>query len=92
MPVPGLEVDPNAVLVDEVKVSLNSDAVRGHSKLQWSLPCSAITSFTSLDSMLTTTSIVNILLSESAQGETAVTRSHRKAGKCSVYMSDLAMQ
>ena len=76
-------VDPTAVLVDAVKVSLISDAVRGHSKLSGVYNVAA---------QLASQSGQHVDYDQYANlVDSAVARSPRKAGKCSVYMSDLAI-
>ena len=88
-------VDPTAVLVDAVKVSLISDAVRGHPKLSGVYNVAAQLA-SQPGQHVDYDQYVNLLLSECAQVDSAIARSPRKAVKCSavkcsVYMSDLAI-
>ena len=93
-------VDPTAVLVDAVKVSLISDAVRGHPKLSGVYNVAAQLA-SQPGQHVDYDQYVNVLLSECAQVDSAIARSPRKAVKCSavkrsavkcsVYMSDLAI-
>ena len=83
-------VDPTAVLVDAVKVSLISDAVRGHPKLSGVYNVAAQLASQS-GQHVDYDQYANLLLSECAQVDSAVARSPRKAGKCSIYISDLAI-
>ena len=83
-------VDPTAALVDAVKVSLISDSVRGHPKLSGVYNVAAQLASQS-GQHVDYDQYANLLLSECAQVDSAVARSPRKAGECSVYMSDLAI-
>ena len=90
-------VDPTAVLVDAVKVSLISDAVRGHPKLSGVYNVAAQLA-SQPGQHVDYDQYVNLLLSECAQVDSAIAQSPRKAVKCStvnckcsVYMSDLAI-
>ena len=83
-------VDPTATLVDAVKLSLISDAVRGHPKLSGVYNVAAQLALQS-GQHVDYDQYANLLLSECAQVDSAVTQSPRKAGKCSVYMSELAI-
>ena len=88
-------VDPTAVLVDAVKVSLISDAVRGHPKLGGVYNVAAQLA-SQPGQHVNYDQYVNLLLSECAQVDSAIARSPRKAVKCSavkcsIYMSDLAI-
>ena len=83
-------VDPTAALVDAVKVSLISDSVRGHPKLSGVYNVAAQLASQS-GQHVDYDQYANLLLSECAQVDSAVARSPRKAVKCSVYMSDLAI-
>ena len=83
-------VDPTAALVDAVKVSLISDSVRGHPKLSGVYNVAAQLASQS-GQHVDYDQYANLLLSECAQVDSAVARSPRKAGKCSVYMSDLTI-
>ena len=93
-------VDPTAVLVDAVKVSLISDAVRGHPKLSGVYNVAAQLA-SQPGQHVDYDQYVNLLLSECAQVDSAIARSPCKAVKCSavkcsaikcsVYMSDLAI-
>ena len=83
-------VDLTAILVDAVKVSLNSDSVCGHPKLSGVYNVAAQLASQS-GQHVDYDQYANLLLSECAQVDSAVARSPRKAGECSVYMSDLAI-
>ena len=83
-------VDLTAALVDAVKLSLIFDAVHGHPKLGGVYNVAAQLASPS-GQQVNYDQYANLLLSECAQVDPAVARSPRKAGKCSVYMSELAI-
>ena len=90
-------VDPTAALVDAVKLSFISDAVRGHPKLSGVYDV-AVQLASHAGQRVNYDQYSDLLLSECAQVDSvtqsppkAITQSPRQASKCSVYMSDLTI-
>ena len=86
----GTPVRGLATLGDAVKLSLISDAVRGHPKLSGVYNVAAQLAPQS-GQHVNYGQYANLLLSECAQVDSAIIWSPHKAGKCSVYISELAI-
>ena len=83
-------VDPTATLVDAVKLTLITNAVRGHPKLSGVYNV-AVQLASQTGRRVDYDQYSDLLLSECAQADAAFAQSPRKAVKCSIYMSDLAI-
>ena len=83
-------VDASAALSDSVKLTLLTNAVRGHTKLS-SVHNVAIQLASHFGHAVDFTKYSELLLSECAQVDSALAHSSRKSGKRSVYFTDLTM-
>ena len=83
-------VDPDAALVDAVKLTLITNAVRGHPKLS-GVHNVSIQLASHTGQRVNYDQYSDLLLSECAQVDSAFAQSSRKTSKRSVYMSDLSI-
>ena len=83
-------VDASAALSDSVKLTLLTNAVRGHTKLS-SVHNVAIQLASHFGHAVDFTKYSELLLSECAQVDSAVAHYSRKSGKRSVYFTDLTI-
>ena len=83
-------VDPDAALVDAVKLTLITNAVRGHPKLS-GVHNMAIQLASHTGQHVDYDQYSDLLLSECAQVDSAFAQSSRKTSKRSVYMLDLSI-
>ena len=83
-------IDASAALSDSVKLTLLTNALRGHTKLS-SVHNVAIQLASHLGHTVDFTKYSELLLSECAQVDSALAHSPRKAGKRSVYSTDLTI-
>ena len=83
-------VDPDAALVDAVKLTLITNAIRGHPKLS-GVHNVAIQLASHTSQRVDYDHYSDLLLSECAQVDSAFAQSSRKTSKSSVYMSDLSI-
>ena len=84
-------VDVSAALFDSVKLTLLTNAVRGHTKLS-SVHNIAIQLASHFGHAVDFIKYSELLLSECAQVDSALAHSHRKSGKRSVYFTDLTIE
>ena len=83
-------VDVSAALSDSVKLTLLTNAVRGHAKLS-GVHTVAIQLASHFGQAVDFTKYSEMLLSECAQVDSALTHSARKSGQRSVYFTDLTI-
>ena len=83
-------VDASAALSDSIKLTLLTNAVRGHTKLS-SVHNVAIQLASHFGHAVDFTKYSELLLSECAQVDSALAHSPRKSGKRSVYFTDLTI-
>ena len=83
-------VDVSAVLSDSIKLTLLTNAIRGHTKLS-SVHNVAIQLASHFGHAVDFTKYSKLILSECAQVDSALAHSPRKSGKRSVYFTDLTI-